>query len=155
MKFFRRIAGLLGFDKDDGRNHDDKHNADEEPQPRTTPFRVQETGHPRRGFSVPAHVVVDRPHLAPVITLSTSGDGGVQGLRWYAKSLKMDEDGDVADEFLDEVSSESSALAVERHKSEARFKLKYTARPVKVKKQILSDGKLQQLVEHRGRLQLV
>lgn len=27
----------------------------------------------------------------------------LQGLRWYAKRLQVDEDGDVADEFLDEV----------------------------------------------------
>ncbi|XP_061371603.1 uncharacterized protein LOC133314176 [Gastrolobium bilobum] len=154
MGFFRRIAGLLGFAKDE---HDSKDNADDEPnlQPRTTTSRFKETGVPRKGLSVPAQVVVDRPHFGPVLTLSSSGDGGVQGLRWYAKRLRIDEDGDVADEFLDEVSSETPGFAVDHHKTVARFTLKNGTKPVTVKKQVLSDGKIQQCVEHQGRLQWV
>ena len=75
-----------------------------------------------------------------------------QGLRWYAKRLRIDEDGDVADEFLDEVSPETTALPVDNH---TRFKLKYSTRPVKVERQLVADGKLQQYVEHQGRLQWV
>ena len=84
MGFLKRIAGLLGLARDDVHDNDARHDADEEPdgQPRTTPFRVQETGLPRRGFSVPAHVVRDRPPLGPVIIPSTSGDGGVQVLQF-------------------------------------------------------------------------
>ncbi|XP_020217399.1 uncharacterized protein LOC109800892 [Cajanus cajan] len=154
MRFFRKIIGILGFGNHD-HDHDSKDDADDEhdAQPRTTPYRVRETG-PRKGFSVPAQVVVDRPHLAPVLTPSISGDGGLQGLRWYVKRLKMDEDGDVADEFLDEVSSEMpEALAVDHHKTTARFKLKNDTKPANVKKQILLDGKIiPQFAEDKGRL---
>lgn len=78
-----------------------------------------------------------------------------QGLRWYAKRLRIDQDGDVADTFLEEVSSGRSAVAAGHHKKAARFKLKDGTRPVKVKQQVLSDGKVQHRVEHQGRLQLV
>lgn len=80
MGFFRRLAGFLGLAKDDVHEHHSNDDADEEPngQPRTTPIRVKETGLPRRGFSVPAQVVIDRPQVGPVLTPSTSGDGGVQ-----------------------------------------------------------------------------
>ncbi|KAK7307721.1 hypothetical protein VNO77_41036 [Canavalia gladiata] len=158
MGFFRKMAGFLGFAKDDVHDHDSKDDANDElnGQPRTTPFRIEETGLPRKGFGVRAQVVVDRPHLGPILTPSTSGDGAVQGLGWYAKRLRIDEDGDVADEFLDEVSSEMPAtLAVDHHRTPARFKLKHGTRSLKVKKQILSDGKIQQFVEHQGRLQWV
>ena len=78
-----------------------------------------------------------------------------QGLRWYAKRLRIDEDGDVADEFIDEgPPAATSAQPVDHHKTMPRFTVKST-RPVKVKGQILSDGKLQQCVEHQGRLQWV
>lgn len=76
-----------------------------------------------------------------------------QGLGWYAKRLRIDEDGDVADKFLDEVSSETAA---DHHKATARFKVKHDVRPVKVKKQILTPGgRVQHCVEHQGKLQLV
>ncbi|XP_016201548.1 uncharacterized protein LOC107642650 [Arachis ipaensis] len=158
MGFFKKVAGLLGFSRDEPHDHDPRHDADAEPdaQPRAAPFRVQETGLPRRGFSVPAQVVVDRPQPGPVITPCTSGNGGVQGLKWYAKRLRIDEDGDVADEFIEEISLESSAAAVDHYQMEPRFKLKYNTKPVKVRKQIMSDErKLQHCVEHQGRLLLV
>ncbi|CAL0314351.1 unnamed protein product [Lupinus luteus] len=145
MGFFRKIAGFLGLSKDHGHEEDEG-----EGQPRTTPYRMKETG-PRKGFSVPAQVVLDRPHLAPILTPSTSGDGGVQGLRWHAERLRIDEDGDVADEFLDEVSSETSTLSLDHHKTETRFEHKGATRPAKVKQQFLSEGKLMHFVEHGGR----
>lgn len=79
----------------------------------------------------------------------------VQGLRWYAKRLRIDEDGDVADEFLEEVLPETPT-SIENQRKLPRFEVKYSARPAKVKKQMLSlDGKIQQCVEHQGRLQWV
>ncbi|KAF1861700.1 hypothetical protein Lal_00026118, partial [Lupinus albus] len=117
-------------------------------QPRTTPYRVKENGLPRKGFSVPSQVVIDRPHLGPILTLSTSRDGGVQGLRWYAKHLRIDEDGDVADEFLDEVSSETLTLYVDHLNTEPRFEYKGATRPAKVKQQVISNGKLMHCLEH-------
>lgn len=77
----------------------------------------------------------------------------LQGLSWYAKRLRMDEDGDVADEFLDEVPPKSLAPTVDHHKTVAKFKVKYNTRLVKV--QVLSDRKLKQCVEHQGTLQWV
>ena len=59
----------------------------------------------------------------------------------------MDEDGDVADEFLDEVFPDMSSSRENR-----RFEVKSSTRPAKVKSQALSqDGRIQQRVEYRGR----
>lgn len=158
MGLFRKVFGFLGFSKDDENNHDhdsndnnnsdDRHAAAGAGQHRPTNFRVKETGQSRRGFSVKAQVVNDRPQqqLGPVLAPSTSFDGGVQGLGWYAKHLRIDEDGDVANKFFVDVSSEMPA----------RFTLNIDTRPVKVKKQVLSpEGKVLQCVEHQGRLQVV
>ncbi|KAI4315135.1 hypothetical protein L6164_027978 [Bauhinia variegata] len=153
MGFFRRIAGLLGFVKDDLHEPKDDADDDHDDQARQR-YRFTETA-PRKGFGVQVQVNVDRPHPGPIVVPCTSGDGGVQGLSWYAKRLRIDEDGDVADEFLDEVSSEKSAVAVDHQISTVRFKAKYNTRPAKVKEQVLSDGKLKQRVEHQGRLQWV
>lgn len=79
----------------------------------------------------------------------------IQGLRWYAKRLRIDEDGDVANEFLDEVLPQTPTNT-ENQRKLPRFEVKYSARPVKVKNQMLSvDGKIQQCVEHQGKLQWV
>lgn len=80
----------------------------------------------------------------------------IQGLRWYAKRLRVDEDGDVADEFYDEVALETATSTENERKPFPRFQVKYSTRPAKVKKQvILQDGRIQQCVEHQGRLQWV
>ncbi|XP_045817368.1 uncharacterized protein LOC123910316 [Trifolium pratense] len=161
MGLFRKFFGFLGFPKDDDHDdHNSKDDSDDHPaagQSRPPNFRVREAGIPRKGFSVPVQVVQDRPQLGPVLVPSTSGDGGLQGLGWYAKHLRIDEDGDVANKFLDEVSSQTpAAFAADHHKATARFKLKHDTRPVKVRQQLLSsDGKFQQVVEHQGKLQLV
>eukprot|EP00258_Populus_trichocarpa_P036222 XP_024452241.1 uncharacterized protein LOC18096960 isoform X3 [Populus trichocarpa] len=79
-----------------------------------------------------------------------------KGLRWYAKRLRIDEDGDVADEFFDEVLPDTSSSVDEQHKPLPRFEVKYSTRPAKIKTQMMShDGKIQQRVEHQGRLQWV
>ncbi|CAN1256734.1 hypothetical protein LINPERPRIM_LOCUS9409, partial [Linum perenne] len=66
------------------------------------------------------------------------------GLKWHAKRLKTDEEGDVADEFLDHTSSST------------RFEAKLGVRQAKVKRQVMSrDGKLQHIIEFQGRKRLV
>lgn len=70
----------------------------------------------------------------------------------------MDEDGDIAHEFLDEVeipdSSPSSPEQVE--KPLPKFQVRHRTRPAMVKNQAMDvDGKLQYCVEHQGRLQWV
>ncbi|KAJ9152629.1 hypothetical protein P3X46_026176 [Hevea brasiliensis] len=162
MRFFRRIAGFLGFVKDesahevkDQQEEDDDHRNNQHHQPRFS-SNYQETGLPRKGFSVPVKVAVDRRPPSPVLVLSSSGDGGVQGLKWHAKRLKIDEDGDVADEFLEEVLPEMSSSVEDHQKPLPRFEVKYSAPPAKIKNQVIShDGKIQQCVEYQGRLQWV
>ncbi|XP_038724857.1 uncharacterized protein LOC120016246 [Tripterygium wilfordii] len=156
MRLLRRIAGFLGFAKDDTDDVKDQDDDTDNGSHAHIQRDFQETGLPRNGFSVKVQVAVDRPQLAPLLLPSTSGDGGVQGLRWYAKCLRIDEDGDVADEFLDEVLPEMTHNVDEQHKPHPRFELKYRIKPVKVKNQVLSvDGKIQQCIEHQGRLQWV
>lgn len=80
----------------------------------------------------------------------------IQGLRWYAKRLRIDEDGDVADEFLDEVLPQTTASEEEEHRTFPKFQVRYSTRPAKVKSQVMNpDGKIQQCVEYQGRLQWV
>ncbi|XWS49243.1 hypothetical protein CRYUN_Cryun13aG0147300 [Craigia yunnanensis] len=162
MRFFRRIAELLGFARDDAHEvndqENDHQNNNNNNQPSNNRPIFQETGLPRRGFGVPVHIAVDRPQPSPVLLPCTSGEGGVQGLKWYAKRLRIDEDGDVADEFLDEVLPETSgaASAENEQKPFPKFEVKYSARPAKVRSQIMSpDGQILQSVEYQGRLQWV
>jgi hypothetical protein len=62
----------------------------------------------------------------------------------------------VADEFFDEVLPDTSSSVEEQHKPLPRFEVKYSTRPAKIKTQMMShDGKIQQRVEHQGRLQWV
>ncbi|OVA01258.1 hypothetical protein BVC80_1653g58 [Macleaya cordata] len=80
------------------------------------------------------------------------------GLKWYARSLRIDEDGDVADEFLDEVlqPAEVSCGADDRRQLPKKFEVKYSTRPAKVRKQVITvDGKIHQSVEYQGKLQWV
>ena len=79
-----------------------------------------------------------------------------QGFRWYTRRLRIDEDGDVADEFLDEVLPESS------NNSDAspagRFQVKYNTRPTALamrKQTVAADGDIRHSLEHQGKLQWV
>ncbi|KAJ8774482.1 hypothetical protein K2173_016928 [Erythroxylum novogranatense] len=166
MRFFRRIAGLLGLARDDGgqetKNQQEGSSGggegDQNRQNHGQPQfhqKFQDSGLPRKGFSVPVQVAVERPHLGPILVPCSSGDGGVQGLRWYGKRLRIDEDGDVADEFIDEVLPEAWNHD-DHQKPMPRFKMKYETRPAKVTRQAMSqDGKVRQCVEYQGRLQWV
>ncbi|KAL0553030.1 hypothetical protein IC582_006915 [Cucumis melo] len=156
MRFFRKIAGILGFSKDD--SHDVKNEDDDVDSDTHAPDRVhmQATGLPRRGFSVPVQVAVNRSNPGPILLPSSSGDGGVQGLTWYAKGLRIDEDGDVAEQFLEEVIPEVQTSTTDHPKPFPRFQINNRNRPAKVENQvILKEGKLQQCIEHQGRLLLV
>ncbi|ONI06080.1 hypothetical protein PRUPE_5G039100 [Prunus persica] len=155
MGFLRKMAGMLGFTKDDGHEVKDNGEEDEDDNQAQNRANFQETGLPRKGFSVPVQVAVDRNLPGPVLVPCRSGDGGVQGLRWHAKRLRIDEDGDVADEFLDEVFPQMS-VSTENSRALARFEVKYSTKPAKVRTQVLSpDGKIQQRVEYRGRSQWI
>ncbi|KAK6934996.1 hypothetical protein RJ641_035151 [Dillenia turbinata] len=156
MGFLRRIAGILGLGKEEG-SHEVKDLEDDNTNNnhRTDHHRFNDedlSRLPRTGFSVPVQVAVDLTPVGPILVPCSGGDGGVQGLKWYARRLRIDEDGDVADEFLDEVASEeTSSSNDEHHRPGPKFQVKYRARQVIVRNQIISpDGRIQQNVEYQG-----
>lgn len=151
MGFFRRVAGFLGLAKDDLKDEESNTNPD---------AAYVDPNHyhqhlTRKGFSVAVPVAVDRPRFGPVLVPCTIGNGGIQGLRWYARRLRVDEDGDVADEFL----SETIVMhpeSLEQHERFPRYEIKYNAIPAKVRSQVLGpDGRVLQSVDYKGKLQWV
>ncbi|PSR89230.1 Thymidine phosphorylase [Actinidia chinensis var. chinensis] len=151
MRFLKRIAGFLGFVKDEG--HEVR---DEDEDDADADVNRQDTYLPRKGFSVPVQVPVERPQVGPVLVPCTVGNGGVQGLKWYARRLKIDDDGDVADEFFEVILPSSGKEDEHQHPPFPRLQVKCNARPAKVRNQTLTrDGKVLQRVEHQGRLQWV
>ncbi|TVU33560.1 hypothetical protein EJB05_25385 [Eragrostis curvula] len=162
MGIFRRIAGLFGISRDDADHPDSSSSAAaaEFPQDRAAAAAAAAAAAhgTRRGFSVQVPVPVERqgPGPGPVLVPCPRGDGGVQGFRWYTRRLRMDEDGDAADEFLDEIIPERSmnngASPV------GRFQVKYNTKPttIALKKQIVAvDGDIRHSLEYQGQLQWV
>ncbi|XP_055832193.1 uncharacterized protein LOC129901101 [Solanum dulcamara] len=147
MGIFRRLAGLLGFSKDEGQEVRDVEDDNVGPH----------NNLPRKGFSVPVQVLVSRDLPGPILIPCNRGAGGVQGLRWYAKRLRIDEDGDVADEFLNEIPPDIPSSTEENNRRKfPRFELKYTTKPAKVTSQVLSAaGKIKYRVEYQGRLEWI
>lgn len=77
-------------------------------------------------------------------------------MRWYAKRLRIDEDGDVADEFLDEIPADAPSSTEENNKKFRKFELKYTTKPANVTGQALSAaGKIKYRVEYQGKLEWI
>ncbi|KAK4788867.1 hypothetical protein SAY86_020186 [Trapa natans] len=155
MGIFRKMAEIFGFGKDQLSNGGEEQE-EEDPNQGGTDFR--RTGLPRKGFGVPVAVSVEPSNPGTVIEPSSSGDGGVQGLRWYAKHLRIDEDGDAAHEFIEEVLPKASSLTEgEGHKRQIpKFQLHYSTQPAKVKEQMVAfGGRIQHCVENQGRLQWV
>ncbi|KAK9067900.1 hypothetical protein SSX86_012011 [Deinandra increscens subsp. villosa] len=159
MRFIKRLVGFLGFgnhevnkdseDEIDGNQGHNNPNSTEQTHPYIDPNL------PRKGFSVSVQVPVDKAHqIGPILMPCPAGDGGVQGLQWYTRSLKMDEDGDVADEFLEEVFPVTVANAPQKSRSE--FQVKLTTKPAKARNPRLSqEGTVQHYVKYHGQLQLV
>ncbi|KAI5079217.1 hypothetical protein GOP47_0006888 [Adiantum capillus-veneris] len=124
--FLKRIFGHFGFFKDDNRHADQS--AETSPP---APFGAK-------------RVVKGRVPV-PVVSECTPGAGGVQGLQWYAEKLMMDEDGDVAQEFLKEVVSQPSCGG---SGSSSNFEVKSPAKPVKLKGPLCTlNGNVHQSVE--------
>ncbi|KAL4590837.1 hypothetical protein LXL04_003780 [Taraxacum kok-saghyz] len=159
MGLFKKLVGLLGFG-----NHEHEvnkeHDGDNDIGGNNHVNSVEEIHHhnysniPRKGFSVPVQVPVDRAHqIGPVLVPCVAGDGGVQGLGWYARRLRIDEEGDVADEFVEEKFPE----AEETHEKQVfpKFEVKLNTKSAKARNPVLSrEGTIQQHVEYRGRLLL-
>ncbi|EOA14168.1 hypothetical protein CARUB_v10027318mg [Capsella rubella] len=146
MGFLKKLTGILGFGHNDGghgavRDEDgdggdnsgkvsgegDKRREDNQP-------RFRETGLPRRGFGVPVQVAVERSNPGPILQPCAASDGGVQGLRWYSMRLRIDEDGDVADEFLEDQNCKTLPRKCKTKAAKVRGLV------------ISSDGKLQPLM---------
>ncbi|CAN6271290.1 unnamed protein product [Urochloa humidicola] len=152
--FFRRIAGFFGVSRDDADHPDSSSSnaaaaAAEFPQDRAAAAAAHGA---RRGFSVQVPVPVERQGPGPVLVPCPQGDGGVQGFRWYSRKLRIDEDGDVADEFWDEVIPESSINS--DTSPIGRFQVKYNTKPTSLalKKQIVAmDGDIRHSLEHQGK----
>ncbi|KAL3499871.1 hypothetical protein ACH5RR_038964 [Cinchona calisaya] len=154
MGLFRRLAGFLRIGKDEAEELKDQDQNDDVSTSSAAEFAAQHSL--RKGFSVPVQVAVERPLYGPVLFLCSSGNGGVQGFRWYAKRLRMDEDGDVADEFLDEVQTEKCATNEEHLKPLPSFQVKHSTRPVRLSNQArYRNGNIQFGVECQGKLEWV
>ncbi|XP_031481988.1 uncharacterized protein LOC116252078 isoform X2 [Nymphaea colorata] len=157
MGLFRKIASLFGIIRDDGHDRDGgggrRHHDPDGVNP-----NVGVNARSNGGFGVKVPVTVERAYQGPVITQCDHGEGGVQGFRWYAKRLRIDEDGDVAEEFLEEVLPESSSQAAmdstpSKSQSQSRFIVRRSSRPARVKRQaIVQDGNILQCVDFNGTL---
>ncbi|XP_073389237.1 uncharacterized protein [Physcomitrium patens] len=90
---FRKIFGSFLHKKEE---------KDEQVQEKRTPVVPPEQRTGSGGYSRRVTVPADPIVYAPVVT-QCNGNGGVQGLTWYAKEFRADDDGDVAQEFLREV----------------------------------------------------
>ncbi|KAL0913959.1 hypothetical protein M5K25_017454 [Dendrobium thyrsiflorum] len=99
MGFLRRIAIIFGFLKYDGQ-------AVAGEQECKAGRSV--TRRPMRGFGLQVPVASKKFSVGPIVVPCSLGEGGVQGFSWYCRQLRVDDDGDVADEFLDEVLSPMS-----------------------------------------------
>ncbi|CAN8231553.1 unnamed protein product [Cochlearia groenlandica] len=158
MGILKKLAGLFGFGQEDDYDDDvGESSGDGDNHP-----KFRETGLPRKGFGVPVQVAVEKSRLGPVLQPSAAGDGGVQGLRWYTKQLLIDEDGDVADEFFEEILTEKATNDAEDDhlncdsKTSLRLQSIFITEPAKVRRLVVSsDGKLQQCIEHQGKLLIV
>nr|XP_043628917.1 uncharacterized protein LOC122600279 [Erigeron canadensis] len=168
MRFIKRLAGILGFGNPevnkDSQDDDDDGETDVNNNPNSAEhihnyINTNTSNLPRKGFSVSVQVPVDRAHqIGPILVPCPAGDGGVQGLKWYTQRLKIDEDGDVADEFLEEVFSEtvSDTDTQELHQStSSKLQVKLSAKPAKARNPCLSkEGTVQHYVKYQGRMQL-
>ncbi|KAG0580116.1 hypothetical protein M758_4G149500 [Ceratodon purpureus] len=99
---FRKIFGGFSHGHSKKEERSEKQPTPEKKTP-VVPTQQQRAG---GGFSVKVAVPADPVVYAPVVT-QCNGNGGVQGLTWYAKELRADDDGDVAQEFLREVVPET------------------------------------------------
>eukprot|EP01018_Ginkgo_biloba_P008154 Gb_40697 [translate_table: standard] len=114
----------------------------------------QTTAKANKDFEVKMAVPIPRVSQGPVLCQRVSGDGGVQGFRWYAEKLQVDEDGDIAEEFLNEIIPEITRSGDLRKPS--GFEVKLSTRSVNLRSHTCSvDGNVHQCVEHRGKLRWV
>lgn len=80
MRFLKRIAGFLGFAKEESHEVKDEEANDVN----RVVFEETQAHHlPRKGFSVPVQVPVERAQVGPVLLPTNGGDGGVQVITFF------------------------------------------------------------------------
>ncbi|CAA7393243.1 unnamed protein product [Spirodela intermedia] len=154
MGFLRRMAGMLGLvhgeDGGDVAEEEDREGVGEDKRRADSSAAASAN---RRGFSVQVPVPVERPQVGPVFVPCDVGEGGVQGFKWHGRRLRIDEDGDVADEFFDEVLPVGPSAATENPRPPPTFRVKHATRRAVVRSQMVSaDGTVRHGVELRGQL---
>ncbi|CAI9766674.1 unnamed protein product [Fraxinus pennsylvanica] len=89
MGLIKKLAGFLGFARDEGQIEvAESADASTSSSGVVTVAVVVPVQHlPRKGFSVPVQVVVERAQLGLVIVPCNSMEGDIQGLRWYGRRL--------------------------------------------------------------------
>lgn len=155
MGFFRRIAGFLGLVKDEANAADGGGGGGEEEEEEDRTAKILPRGRDK-GFSVQVPLTVERPSVGPVFIPCGVGEGGVQGFRWYARRLRIDADGDVADEFLTEIVPE--APSTNKQMTGPRFQMNYKTRTtaMAMRNQVIAvDGNVMQSLEYQGKLRWV
>ncbi|KAL2629916.1 hypothetical protein R1flu_014602 [Riccia fluitans] len=116
--FIRKIFGHFGGKKEDHHHRKQPNNNQGQEQGHGVeqpahnhqyhqPYQTTEQTTSPGGFGVKVAVPVEPSTRGPVVAQCTYGNGGVQGLKWYADKLRVDDDGDVAQEFLSEVIPET------------------------------------------------
>ncbi|XP_071737413.1 uncharacterized protein [Rutidosis leptorrhynchoides] len=160
MRLIKRLAGWLGFGNHEvNKDSEDEIDVNNLNSTEEETHRYVDTNLPRKGFSVPVQVPVDKSRqIGPVLVPCTAGAGGIQGLHWYTQKLKIDEDGDVADEFLEEVFPETVSNDTEQAHQiiGSTFQFKLTTKPAKARNPCLSpSGSVQHYVKYKGKLQLL
>ncbi|KAJ0964349.1 hypothetical protein J5N97_029471 [Dioscorea zingiberensis] len=152
MGFFKRMAGILGFVREGLHG-----GADDEEEGAAEDGGRKAKDVPRRGmkgFGDTVSVDGDRPSLGPVLIPCNLGEGGVQGLRWYARQFLIDEDGDAADEFLNEISLPENQIT--QTQTAAKFEINFSTKPAAIRKQTIStDGNIHQIMMYQGRTEWV
>lgn len=136
--FVKKILTRLGLFKEE--------NSEKQQQP---PVSGNEFVKSSPGFIVKMAVPADSVPQGPVVCQCLSGDAGVQGFRWYSQKLQVDEDGDVADEFLNEVLPDLAGTYDSREVS--RLQVNLNTEPAKLGSHMSAEGgNVYQIVEHAG-----
>ncbi|KAI0500853.1 hypothetical protein KFK09_019071 [Dendrobium nobile] len=144
MGFLRRIAIIFGFLKYAG-EHEGK----------AGPAGSSVTRRPTQGFGLQVPAASKKPSAGPIVVPCSFGEGGVQGFSWYCRQLRVDDDGDVADEFLDEVLSPMS-FGEQDQAAHSRFEVKYATKPALIKRQAITvNGDVHPCMEYHGMLRWV
>lgn len=141
--FVKKFLARIGLFKEE--------NIEKQQQP---PASGNEFVKPSQGFSVKMAVPADSLPQGPVVCQCVSGDGGVQGFRWYSQKLQVDEDGDVAEEFLNEVLPDLAGTYESREVS--RLQVNPNTKLAKLGTRMSAEGgNVYQIVEHAGELRWV